>query len=103
MPSMIDVTKPQNGEASTADQRANWVAAASEISALQESQNAAKISGSMEIGTAPISMMVSVGEGAPTASTPGFDKIGSTYSDATGSVGACFYVSGGDGTWAVIG
>lgn len=103
MPSLIDITKPATGEASTQDVRDNFATAAGEISSLQESVGAAQQTGSLTIGVAPTSMLISVGEGAPTGATPGFDKIGSLYTDATGTVGTALYVSGGDGTWAVLG
>ena len=102
MPSLIDVTKPANGEAYTADVRANFETAAGEISALQESTGAAAATGSTTIGSGSIAMTISVGEGAPTGATPGFDKVGSLYTDATGMKGSALYVSGGDGSWAPL-
>jgi len=103
MPSMVDVTKPASGEAYTADVRANFSTIAGEISALQESVGAASASGAVNIGTPPISMVISVGQGAPGGATPGFDQIGSLYTDSSGTVGAVLYLSGGDGTWTVLG
>jgi hypothetical protein len=103
MPSMIDVTKPQQGEAETADVRANFQVAANEISALQDTVDAAANTGTQTIGSGVAVMLISVGEGAPSPATPGFDKIGSLYTDATGTIGAALYCSGGDGTWAAIG
>jgi hypothetical protein len=104
MPSLIDVTKPPTGQASTADMRANFATAAGEISALQESIGAAADTGTLTIGTAPVSMAISVGEGAPTGATPGSDRIGSLYVDATAMPGSSLHISAGDGaTWAVLG
>lgn len=103
MPSMIDITKPAAGEAYTADVRANFETAAGEISALQDAVGAAQETGAITIGTAPQSMVISVGQGAPGGATPGFDQIGSLYVDSMGSVGAVLYMSGGDGTWSVLG
>jgi hypothetical protein len=84
--------------------RANFQTAAGEISALQESIGAAQDTGTLTIGTAPVSMAISVGEGAPTGATPGSDRIGSLYVDATAMPGSSLHISAGDGaTWAVLG
>jgi hypothetical protein len=102
MTSSIDVTKPQTGEAYTQDMRDNFSAAAAEISALQESIGG-MAAGSMMIGTAPTSMVISVGVGAPGGATPGFDMQGSLYVDSQGPLGTVLYMSGGDGTWSALG
>src|SRR4051812_3020697 len=103
MPSAIDVTKPQSGEASTEDVRLNFATAANEISALQEALDAPKTLGTTMIGVPPAVMHISVGQGVPGGATPGFDAVGSLYTDANGTPGSALYTSNGDGTWAVLG
>jgi hypothetical protein len=102
MPSAIDVSKPQAGEAYTQDVRDNFAAAAAEIGALQESIGGLA-TGIMTIGTAPQSMVISVGVGAPGSATPGFDQQGSQYVDSQGPLGTVLYMSNGDGTWTSLG
>ena len=102
MPSAIDITKPAEGEAYTADVRANFTTAAAEISALQDAV-AGPANGTMVIGTAPTVISLTVGSGVPGGSTVGNDQIGSQYTDISGVAGALLYVSNGDGTWNAIG
>lgn len=102
MASAIDVTKPQSGEAYTQDVRDNFTAAASEISALQELIGGLVL-GQMTIGTPPMSIVISVGVGAPGSATPGFDMQGSQYTDSQGPLGTVLYMSNGDGTWTALG
>ena len=102
MPSAIDVTKPGEGEAYTADVRANFQTAANEISALQDAA-AGPSTGVMVLGTVPTAITISVGSGVPGGATPGFDQLGSQYTDIAGAAGAFLYVSNGDGTWNAIG
>jgi uncharacterized protein YraI len=102
MASLIDPTKPTSGSAYTADVQANFATAASEISALQDAV-AGPAGGSTSIGSGPTTMYMTVGAGIPDGSTVGFDRVGSQYTDTTGSPGAILYLSGGDGTWVAIG
>jgi hypothetical protein len=102
MTSAIDVTKPQTGEAYTQDVRDNFAAAAGEIGALQEAIGGLA-TGVMTIGTAPQSIVISVGVGAPGGATPGFDQQGSQYVDSQGPAGTILYMSNGDGTWTSLG
>jgi hypothetical protein len=102
MPSAIDVTKPGEGEAYTADVRGNFQTAANEISALQDAV-AGPASGTTTLGTAPTVMSMTVGSGVPGGATVGFDQPGSQYTDIAGAAGAFLYLSNGDGTWTAIG
>jgi hypothetical protein len=104
MASLIDTTKPASGNAYTEDVRQNFATAAAEISALQDSVNAPEDTGGVTIGNATIgSIVISVGQGVPGGATPGFDRIGSQYTDTNGTPGSALYLSNGDGTWSVVG
>jgi hypothetical protein len=98
MPSAIDVTKPAEGEAYTADVRANFATAAAEISALQDAVGSTA-SGTMVLGTPPDAITISVGAGAPGPTTPGFDQPGSQYTNITDGT---LHLSVGDGTWTAV-
>jgi hypothetical protein len=103
MPSAIDATKPQAGQAFTEDMRANFSTAAGEISALQEAIASAGETGVLTVGSGTSRMVISVDRGVPGGATPGFDAIGSLYTDSNGTPGSALYISNGDGTWSVIG
>jgi hypothetical protein len=102
MPSAIDVTKPQAGEAFTDDVRANFATAAGEITTLQDAVAAPATAGTSSIGSGAVVAHWTVGQGVPGGATPGFDAIGSLYIDANGTKGSALYLSGGDGTWTVL-
>jgi hypothetical protein len=103
MASLIDTTKPASGNAYTADVRSNFTTAASEISALQDATQGPATTGVMTLGTPPNAITLSVGQGVPGGATPGFDQIGSQYTDTNGSPGSAVYLSNGDGTWVTMG
>jgi hypothetical protein len=102
MPSAIDITKPGSGAAYTEDVRQNFTTAAGEITVLQEAVAAPTVTGTTTIGTPPAAMSITVGQGVPGGATPGFDQIGSLYTDANGTPGSVLYISNGDGTWSVV-
>lgn len=96
MASNIDITKPGTTEAYTEDVRQNFVVAAAEIGALQDSV------ATMAAGV-PAGIINSTGTVVPGGATPGFDKPGSQYTNTAGTAGTFLYISNGDGTWAAIG
>ena len=101
MPSAIDATKPAEGEAYTADVRANFATAAGEISALQDAAGQAA-TGQTTLGSDTNQITMSTGAGIPGPATPGFDQPGSQFTDVSGAPGALLYIS--DGTaWTAIG